>query len=71
MTKAEALSLADRAAHQARALPPLLVEAERIANTIRQYRAHLNAELQQRADLHRTLKAHVWGARGECVCVSW
>ena len=34
MTSAQALTLADRAAAQARALPPLLVEAERIAATV-------------------------------------
>lgn len=73
MTTAPALTLADRAALQARALPPLLVEAERIAATVIlgehgrkragpgeafwQYRPYSFGDSTQRIDWHKSARA--------------
>ena len=73
MTSAQALTLADRAAAQARALPPLLVEAERIAATVIlgehgrkragpgesfwQYRPYSFGDSTQRIDWHKSARS--------------
>jgi len=73
MTEAQALSLADRAAAQSRALPPLLVEAERIAATVIlgehgrkragpgesfwQYRPYSFGDSTQRIDWHKSARS--------------
>ncbi|WP_421694103.1 DUF58 domain-containing protein [Aestuariivirga sp.] len=73
MTKAQALTLADRATHQAQALPPLLVEAERIAATVIlgehgrkragpgesfwQYRPYSFGDSTQRIDWHKSARS--------------
>ena len=73
MTQAQALSLADRAAAASRALPPLLVEAERIAATVIlgehgrkragpgesfwQYRPYSFGDSTQRIDWHKSARS--------------
>lgn len=73
MTAAQALTSADRAAAQARALPPLLVEAERIAATVIlgehgrkragpgeafwQYRPYSFGDSTQRIDWHKSARS--------------
>ena len=73
MADAEALILSDRAAHQAEALPPLLVEAERIAATVMlgehgrkragpgesfwQYRPYSFGDSTQRIDWHKSARS--------------
>jgi uncharacterized protein (DUF58 family) len=73
MEQARALSLADRAASQAKALPPLLVEAERIAATVIlgehgrkragpgesfwQYRPYSFGDSTQRIDWHKSARS--------------
>lgn len=73
MTQAQALALADRAAAQSRVLPPLLVEAERIAATVIlgehgrkragpgesfwQYRPYSFGDSTQRIDWHRSARS--------------
>ncbi|MCA3555079.1 DUF58 domain-containing protein [Aestuariivirga sp.] len=73
MSNAPALTLADRAAAQARALPPLLVEAERIAATVIlgehgrrragpgesfwQYRHYSFGDSTQRIDWHKSARS--------------
>lgn len=73
MSTAPALTLADRAAAQARALPPLLVEAERIAATVIlgehgrkragpgesfwQYRPYSFGDSTQRIDWHKSARS--------------
>lgn len=73
MTSAAALTLADRAAAQSRALPPLLVEAERIAATVIlgehgrkragpgesfwQYRPYSFGDSTQRIDWHKSARS--------------
>lgn len=73
MSDAEALILSDRAAHQAAALPPLLVEAERIAATVMlgehgrkragpgesfwQYRPYSFGDSTQRIDWHKSARS--------------
>lgn len=74
MSSAPALILADRAAAQARALPPLLVEAERIAATVIlgehgrkragpgeafwQYRPYSFGDSTQRIDWHKSARSN-------------
>lgn len=73
MPSAQALTLADRAAAEARALPPLLVEAERIAATVIlgehgrrragpgesfwQFRPYAFGDSSQRIDWHKSARA--------------
>lgn len=73
MTEAQALALADRASAAARALPPLLVEAERIAATVIlgehgrkragpgeafwQYRPYSFGDSTQRIDWHKSARS--------------
>ena len=73
MAEAGALILSDRAAHQAAALPPLLVEAERIAATVMlgehgrkragpgesfwQYRPYSFGDSTQRIDWHKSARS--------------
>ena len=73
MTQAQALALADRAAAQSRVLPPLLVEAERIAATVIlgehgrkragpgesfwQYRPYSFGDSTQRIDWHKSARS--------------
>lgn len=73
MADAEVLLLSDRAAHQAEALPPLLVEAERIAATVMlgehgrkragpgesfwQYRPYSFGDSTQRIDWHKSARS--------------
>ena len=73
MSKAQALNLADRAASESRVLPPLLVEAERIAATVImgehgrkragpgesfwQYRPYSFGDSTQRIDWHKSARS--------------
>ena len=73
MTQAQALAFADRAAAQSRVLPPLLVEAERIAATVIlgehgrkragpgesfwQYRPYSFGDSTQRIDWHKSARS--------------
>ena len=73
MSTSQALTFADRAAAQARALPPLLVEAERIAATVIlgehgrrragpgesfwQFRPYVFGDSSQRIDWHKSARA--------------